>query len=258
MLIDQRDEVKQSCGIEEYLWGDGEITFNIHPTTQKPTVAPPLFSYFKKLTKQCETFLAGASQMFEGDNAQDAGEELEGIVQATSLCGDMLAARDDIERAMKVMGQDPEKVASWVPPEIPDEHSDAEPNGSPSSRRSGRNKSKDKDKASTSSRKADKGKQRDPNIDIDRAYRLRCEQLSFSYVDLPDITQSKEFHYANLVKQTASATRIPKNRVHFLKELAVMATSLPPGIWVRVDETRTDAMFVHFGSIYLVHPLMHL
>ncbi|KAJ8508783.1 hypothetical protein ONZ45_g8975 [Pleurotus djamor] len=30
--------------------------------------------------------------------------------------------------------------------------------------------------------------------------------------------------------------------MHLVKELAVMATSLPPGIWVRVDETRNDVL----------------
>ena len=32
------------------------------------------------------------------------------------------------------------------------------------------------------------------------------------------------------------------NRPHLVKELAVTATSLPPGVWVRVDEVRNDAM----------------
>ena len=32
------------------------------------------------------------------------------------------------------------------------------------------------------------------------------------------------------------------NTDQWFKELAVMATSLPPGVWVRVDEVRNDAM----------------
>ena len=50
------------------------------------------------------------------------------------------------------------------------------------------------------------------------------------------------YKYASELEQTANATRNPKDRLHLVKELAVMATSLAPGVWVRVDEVRNDAM----------------
>ena len=171
------------------MWGDGAITFDTHPGTSKPALATPLYSYFKKLTRQCEAFMAGASQMLEGVNAQDADEETFGIVQATSLCGDMLAARDDIERAMVVMGKDPQAVANGTPEPAPEE---PEANGSsgPGSKAKGKGKGRSKDKPQANDDSgSNKGKARDPDIDMDRAYRLRCEQLAFQYVEMPDVTK---------------------------------------------------------------------
>lgn len=37
--------------------------------------------------------------------------------------------------------------------------------------------------------------------------------------------------------------------VHIVKELAVLATSLPPGIWLRVDEDRIDCIKVCLPSL---------
>ena len=43
-------------------------------------------------------------------------------------------------------------------------------------------------------------------------------------------------------RASASGTRAPAARLRLLKELAVMATSLPLGVWVRADEVRNDAL----------------
>lgn len=219
--------MKKTCGLEEWIWEDGEIVWEKSTESNAPVFATPLYRYFKKLTKQCETFMTGASQMLEGENAEDAGEETEKIVQATSLCGDMLAARDDIERAMVVMGKDPEVVANGSP----------EPPPEPSTSSSGTT-----DKGQDKGKDKGKGKGRDPDIEMDRAYRHRCEQLAFEYVDIPNTTLAGHYRYASEVNQSTNATRNPKDRIHLIKELAVMATSLPPGIWVRIDETRSDIM----------------
>jgi baculoviral IAP repeat-containing protein 6 len=94
-----------------------------------------------------------------------------------------------------------------------------------------------------------KGKGRDPALDMEKAYSNDCERLAFQYVDTLSNRGIRGFglDYANYnfvsqLKQTASATRNPKDRLHLIKELAVMATCLPPGVWVRVDEVRNDAM----------------
>ena len=52
-----------------------------------------------------------------------------------------------------------------------------------------------------------------------------------------------DYNFTTTLEQTQDRTRNAKDRLHLIKELAVMATSLPPGVWVRVDEIRNDAMY---------------
>ncbi|CAL1694625.1 unnamed protein product [Somion occarium] len=187
-LVNTRFEMKKSCGLEEWMWQDGDIVWE--RSDGRLIKTPPLYSHFQKLTKQSETFLTGASRMLEdGDHAE--GEDTETMVKATSLCGDIITARDGIERAMKVMGKDPSTL-----------HNEQ------------------------------------------RKYAKACEHLAFKYVSLPNSPSFPGFHYARELQQTANATRNPKNRLHLIKELAVMATSLPTGIWVRPHEVRNDAIKV--------------
>ena len=86
------------------------------------------------------------------------------------------------------------------------------------------------------------------SFDLEKEYIAACEKLSFDYVSMGSEGPGssglvyKTYNFATLLQQTQNSTRIPRNRIHFAKELAVMATSLPPGIWVRVDEVRNDAM----------------
>jgi baculoviral IAP repeat-containing protein 6 len=198
VLIAPRFCMERSSGLEDWMWEDGEITWE---KDKRGVIEqdPPLYDHFKKLTKQCEAFMAGAQHMMDDGDGDDGDDE---TIRAVSLCGDIIAARDDMERAMSVLG-----------------------------RESGR------DVAPASPSKG-KGKNRDPAIDMEKAYSQACETLSFKHIEI-DLSQ---YNYHNELKATESATRTPKNRLHLIKELATMATSLPPGIWVRVDEVRNDAM----------------
>ncbi|KAJ7292799.1 hypothetical protein C8J57DRAFT_1267123 [Mycena rebaudengoi] len=191
VLIGQRFEMAESCGLEDWMWENGEISW-VKDKQGRIERAPPLYEHFKKLTKQSEAFLAGALRMME--NEEGADEDMDETIKATSLCGDIIAARDDIERAMTIVGR-------W---------DDTRTSASPS-------KWKGKDK------------NRDPRP---------CENLAFKHIEM-DYSQ---FNYASQLKATESSTRKPKDRLHFVKELATMATSLPPGIFVRVDEVRNDAI----------------
>lgn len=218
-LIEQRLEMATTCGLENWIWEDGEITWKTASTGELETL-PPLYTYFKKLTTQSEAFLAGATQML-GEAADDEIDDT--MIEGTSLCGDIIAARDDLERAIAVLGQ-------------PSSNAD-------------RDNRTDQAENTTHSRRTNTGKGRDLSADADRAYEEACEKLCFKYVSLTeDATAGGEgLHYANfkyapLLNQTQNATRNPKGRLHLLKELAVTATSLPPGVWVRVDEVRNDAM----------------
>jgi baculoviral IAP repeat-containing protein 6 len=223
VLIGQRWEKIKSCGIEEWMWGDGEVTW----VAAKGSVerAPPLYEHFKKLTKHCEAFLAGASQMV-GEAGEEEGDVEDTIVKATSLCDGVVAARDDMERlrAMTVLGN-----ASSA---------GGDAHGSPSPKRTkGKGRGKGKDK----------GKGRAP-VDMEKLYSSACEKLAFKHATLSQDNPNgsgliyASYNYATNLNQTASSTRNPKDRLHLIKELAVMATCLPPGVWVRVDDVRNDAM----------------
>jgi len=226
-LIQQRWEKSKSCGLEEWMWDDGEIIWQMERDEHGSSVFardPPLFDNFRRLTKQCEAFLAGASQMMmTGEDGDD--DSAEEIVQATSICGDITAARDDIERAMVALGRLSSTDSSGSNGQLEE----------PSEIDMPMNKGK--------------GKGRDPIIDMEKAYSIECERLAFRHVDTLSGggrhgfgLDYGNFNYAGKLKETASATRNPKDRLHLIKELAVMATCLPPGVWVRVDEVRHDAM----------------
>ncbi|KAF8963849.1 hypothetical protein BDZ97DRAFT_1904683 [Flammula alnicola] len=175
-LIGQHWKTATTCGLENWMWDDGEIIWSTNGAGDLE-ILPPLYTYFKKLTKQSEAFLAGAMQMLG---------------------------------AMKLKAR---HLYSYPPPK--------------------------------------KGKGRDVSIHVDKVYEEACESLSFKHVSLAEdaTTPATGLHYANynyaqLLTQTQSSTRQPKSRLHLLKELAVTATSLPPGVWVRVDEVRNDAIKV--------------
>ncbi|CCL98146.1 uncharacterized protein FIBRA_00140 [Fibroporia radiculosa] len=174
VLICQRWELERSCGLEDWMWGDGEILWE---TTRSDNGSPgqlvpasPLYVHFRKLTRQCETFLSGVSSMLE-----------------------MKSNENEDVRDLK-------------------------------------------------------GKSRGPSIVSERTYQQECDRLAFQHIALSRETLDGKglvyptFNYTQEVTSTSSATRNPKDRLHLIKELAVMATSLPPGVWMRVDEVRNDVI----------------
>ncbi|VDC05755.1 unnamed protein product [Peniophora sp. CBMAI 1063] len=160
-----------------------------------------LYSHFKKLTKQCETFLASADQVMDGSGS----EEEEMAIKAASLCGDVIAARDDLERAMTVLGRSRQEAGPSI--------ATSKPDCGPSTRSSARAKGK--------------GKGIDDLVGM--------ENHDSGGLRFP-------FYYNAEVRESASSTRTPKNRLHLIKELSTIATSLPPGVFMRVDEVRNDVI----------------
>ncbi|KAI0050598.1 hypothetical protein FA95DRAFT_1555521 [Auriscalpium vulgare] len=216
VLIDPQWEKNKTCGIEGWMWEEGEIVWD-KTKDKRVSRTVPLYSHFKKVVKQSEAFLLGASQLLDGGDA-----DVESMaIKATSLCGDMIAARDDIVRAMNVLGK-----------------SDLPLSDGPSQAYS---------LYSSAGKAKGKGKGRDSAEELERSYLRECEQLAFKHATLSVALSNgglsyPTFHYAADVLQTAAATRTPKDRFHLVKELATMATSLPPGVWVRVDEVRNDVI----------------
>ncbi|KAJ7492154.1 hypothetical protein FB451DRAFT_1217166 [Mycena latifolia] len=198
VLIGQRFCMDKSSGLEDWMWEDGEISWEKDKEGLIER-APPLYDYFKKLTRQSEAFIAGALHMMQEGEGVDGENDSDETIKAMSLCGDIIATREDMERAMSVLGR-----------------------------------GEDTSSASLKS----KGKNRDPSVDLEKAYSQACETLSFKHIEL-DYSQ---YNYQKELKATEFSTRTPKNRLHLVKELATMATSLPPGIFVRVDEVRNDVI----------------
>ena len=236
-LIGQRWEMDKSCDLENWMWEDGEITWTKN-TKGDLEVVPPLYSYFKKLTKQSEAFRGGAMQVL-GEVGEDEDDVDDTMIQGTSLCGDIIVARDALERAITLLGLSSSNLES----------DSQAPQANHSYQLSKKGKGK--------------GKGKDMSIIIDKVYVDACERLAFKHVPLWEASSNSDaslnytnYFYASQLTQTENATRLPKSRLHLVKELAVTATSLPAGVWVRVDEVRNDAMYVIHTSIYQLY-LLH-
>jgi len=212
-LIGQRCEAVTSCGIQEWMWQSGDIVWS-QGSAGELEISPPLYTYFKKLTKQSESFLTGAMSMLGEE--QDQADVEETIIQAASLCGDIIAARDDLERAISIFGEPSSTLSTNPETQL---------------------------KKSSSRIKSRKGKAPAHAIEFNQVYAETCERLAFEYVSLSDGRSYLSYNYAQELEKTQTSTRLPQNRLHLLKELATTSTSLPAGIWVRVDEVRNDAMW---------------
>ena len=107
----------------------------------------------------------------------------------------------------------------------------------------------------------------DQSSTVDKRYAEACDELAFKHVVLGSQKQQPsgrpceatglaypDFFFAINITGTQDATRNPKNHFRLASELATLATSLPPGVWVRVDDVRNDVMwasFYHVASWYM-------
>lgn len=186
-LIRPRWEKVASCGLEDWMWGDGRIIWEMEKdkagrNTATVARSAPLYDSFTRLNKQCLAFIAGAQHL--EDDTDDA--MVEEMVQATSLCGDITAASDDIERAVAALG-----IASLGP--------------------------------SACTNPMDKGKGTN-ELDLEKTYSAACERLAFQHTDTNvGFGQGyANYNYRAMLNQTEKMTRQPKDRLHFVKELANM------------------------------------
>ena len=201
LLISQGWSKTKSCGIDSFVRGDGDVVWEKDGAGDVVRTAP-LYKHFEKLTKQSEAYLMGMSSI-----AGDIGETEIGEM---SFCGDIIAAKEDLDRCLAVIGG-----------------------------------ISDSDEIEATSEQT--GKAPSSDQELDKIYERECAQLSFKYVTLSEDKPTgglvyRNSHYRDTIDASSNDTRIPKDRLHILKELAVMGTALPPGIWVRVDEVRNDVM----------------
>lgn len=202
LLVSRGWSKTKSCGIDSFVRGDGEVVWERDDAGGFVRTSP-LYNHFEKLTKQSEAYLTGMSSI-----AGDIGET--GIGEM-SLCGDIIATKEDLDRCLAIIGN---------------------------------TSNSDEIKADDQT-----GRGTPNNEELDKRYERECAQLAFEYVTLSEDGPSgglayRTFHYRDMVEASSNDTRIPKDRLHILKELAVMGTALPPGIWVRADEVRNDVMCV--------------
>ena len=200
LLVSQGWSKSKSCGLNSFIRGDGEVVWERDEAGDIVRTAP-LYNHFEKLTKQSEAYLTGLSSI--------AGDMGETGIREMSLCGDIVAAKEDLDRCLAVIGStsDSEEIKT-----------DSKIEGADSN-----------------------------EGDLDKRYERECAELAFKHVTLSEDGPAgglvyRAFHYRNMVEASSNGTRIPKDRLHILKELAVMGTALPPGIWVRVDEVRNDVV----------------
>ena len=213
LLVCEGREKKSSPGLEEWIWGAGEIEWEMRDSADVVST-PPLYDFFTKLARQCTTFLKLMDQSELG--GENEAEEIG--FKTSALCLDILGAREDIERTKD----------AW----LRQYHSD------------------DVSLQGASSFKA-KGKAKDTDpIHMDTAYLQACERLAFEHVTLSEDSPTagggliySRHLYATKLSATSASRRNPKQLLHLVKELSVIATSLPPGIWMRVDDVRNDAMY---------------
>ena len=202
LLVSRGWSKTKSCGIYSFIRGDGEVVWDRDEEGGVVRTAP-LYNHFEKLTKQCEAYLTGMSNIV-GDIGETGIKEM-------SLCGDIIAAKENLDRCLKVMGtilEPGENKAGQQPVKGPPD-----------------------------------------SEELDKSYERACGELAFRHVALSEDGSTgglvyRTFHYRGMVESSFNETRIPKDRLYILKELAVMGTGLPPGIWVRVDEVRNDVMYV--------------
>ncbi|GAA5993591.1 hypothetical protein JCM10908_000129 [Rhodotorula pacifica] len=180
----------------------------------KVVLATPLYSLLKKLLIQAHAFRRAASSSTEFDDADFA---------LLGICGDFATAGERFVETEKVWEERMRSERRRLEKEVQAE----EEEGASEERRS-------------SARRAGKGKgaEKEQRLWTEMEYVKACEELAYGAVEL-DV---KKHHYTREITESASSRRPHGSFVHLAKELAVLSTSLPAGIWVRHDEERVDVI----------------
>ncbi|GAA6023489.1 hypothetical protein JCM10207_006215 [Rhodosporidiobolus poonsookiae] len=184
-------------------------------------MAVPLFTLLRKLSTQASAFQRAAATGALDDSEADAA--------LIGICGDFAAAG---ERCAALAGMWEARVAR--------EAAEAAVVGGPAE---GEGEAREGEGGGKGGK--GKGKAREwTDADYERA----CAKLAYGTVEMGvEMGEGKgvtfpTHYYRRDIESSASSRRSHASFVHLAKELAVLSTSLPPGIWVRVDEARVDVL----------------
>jgi hypothetical protein len=182
------------------------------------TRGKPLSEYLRTVTKQCDAFSKGAERM--------VGDDIGGRRRMPGDVGTNLMAARKLCHDITTTSADVERGMERF-------------------------------RQALATSLIDKGKSGDGKPEASAyapgAYEAAHSRLSFAYVSLEPYVSH---HYHLKLAATQNSTRRPADRFHLMKELGVMSTSLPEGIWVRVDEVRFDVLSVSLSKYPLCSPLI--
>lgn len=200
-------------------------------------LVPSLFSYLKRLVTQAEAFRKAASTTSQFE------EKDSGLI---GLCGDISSTGDRLKEMLEVWQERKERDLAPSDERIEQEEEDVmivEPKVDTRLKGKGKALSQSSTSAMFSV---------DPTWS---EYSNACRSLAYESVILSTEDLSglggKSFlgHYNHKdLVATANSRRPAGGFIHLAKELAILSTNLPPGIWLRVDEARIDCIKVSAHS----------
>ncbi|GAA5933474.1 hypothetical protein JCM3775_000705 [Rhodotorula graminis] len=168
-------------------------------------LATPLYALLKKLTVQAEAFRRAATSGAFDDTDADAA--LVGICGDFATAGERFKTLERVYSARQPVGEDGRARSSPSP---------------------GRGAAKGKSKAREWTRD-----------EYDKA----CAKLAYANFELGTAARTfPSHHYHKEIIAIDSSRRSHDSFLALAAGLAVLSTSLPPGIWVRVDESRIDVI----------------
>lgn len=194
--------------------------------TGPPVLHEPVESLLRKLMTQATAFRRAARN-------GDAHVETANDTLLISLCGEIEATG---ERVTHVRGV-------WMAQQ---DDAGAAPAGSTS------NDATETPKRNTRGKGKGKGKEKEQEqgtVWSDDDYAKACRKLAYEQVQLsvdptpPNTGPTYPTHsYEKELRDSAKSQRTQGGFMHLAKELAVLSTNLPPGIWLRADEERIDCL----------------
>ncbi|GAA5871136.1 hypothetical protein JCM8547_001468 [Rhodosporidiobolus lusitaniae] len=218
-----RGRKRKAVTQEEEVWvEEGDVVMGV-----------PLFTLLRKLSTQAEAFRRAAASGSFGVSDGEGGETDAALL---GICGDFASAGERCGALSKVWEEKQERERAEK---------------GPPSAAGGGGGGEEQEEGGRKTRSKGKGKAKEEELGqegwTENDYETACGKLAYDVVEMSVDAAGggKTFpshHYHCEIAQSANARRSHASFVHLAKELAVLSTSLPPGIWVRVDEARVDVL----------------